>query len=288
MLFTRFLLLLLIIRVLHGCFGFRVVSNRGAFGIVRPLRYTTIPQIKLSSLHQTSKNSVQDGKSTSPVDAINNSKLSLGVGITGLLILFATRVLTLGDVVSDIQSRSDIITTIACSALLLNALSETDIVAKDREPVSLVGHYIKGRPFIYDKLDQKVKRAIRWAVVTILNNTPCTSVHVIQNDMILGAGGITGSYRINDDEPIDLGNMPVLRRCQSTGEEVYLPDLQVIPGKVEFTYLPINCQSVMLLPVNNDALTGVAIVVGTNQAKVLRQNDLNRIRNVLGVFQTLL
>ena len=70
---------------------------------------------------------------------------------------------------------------------------------------------------------------------------------------------------MDEEEPIDLRSMSILQRVQSSGDEVYLPDLQVIPGKVEFTYLPINCQSALLLPVNDDDLDGMAIIVGTNQ-----------------------
>jgi hypothetical protein len=38
-------------------------------------------------------------------DLINNSGLSLGVGVTGLLLLLANRVAFLGEIVSDVQSR---------------------------------------------------------------------------------------------------------------------------------------------------------------------------------------
>ena len=42
--------------------------------------------------------------------------------------------------------------------------------------------------------------------------------------------------------------MPILEKALRLSEEVYLPDLQILPGKVEFSYLPINCQSVLVLP----------------------------------------
>ena len=68
-----------------------------------------------------------------------------------------------------------------------------------------------------------------------------------------------------------------------TGEEVYLPDIQILPGKVEFSYLPINFQSVAIIPLSgSDGAGGAkprgALVIGTNQAKVMRVPDLNKIR----------
>ena len=51
-------------------------------------------------------------------------------------------------------------------------------------------------------------------------------------------------------------------------------------GKIEFTYLPINCQSVLILP-NGDF---DAIIVGTNQAKALKLKDLQKIREAVGMF----
>lgn len=57
------------------------------------------------------------------------------------------------------------------------------------------------------------------------------------------------------------GNMPILQKALRLSEEVYLPDLQILPGKVEFSYLPINCQSVLILPLPD----GGAVAMGTNQ-----------------------
>lgn len=58
---------------------------------------------------------------------------------------------------------------------------------------------------------------------------------------------------------------------------------QILPGKVEFDYLPINCQSVLILPVNNGA-----VIMSTNQAKILKLKDLNRIRSLVAIFKNLM
>ena len=76
----------------------------------------------------------------------------------------------------------------------------------------------------------------------------------------------------------------LLKVLQGQGaEEVYLPDLQILPGKVEFTYLPINAQSVLILPLG----PGSAVVIATNQAKVLKVKDLGRIRSLTAIYRKL-
>ena len=59
--------------------------------------------------------------------------------------------------------------------------------------------------------------------------------------------------------------------------------MQILPGKIEFFYLPINCQSVVIVPLPN----GQAAVMGTNQAKVLTLKDLNRIRSTVNIYKNL-
>ncbi len=53
-------------------------------------------------------------------------------------------------------------------------------------------------------------------------------------------------------------------------------------GKIEFTYLPINCQSVLILPNGKSD----AVIVGTNQAKALKLKDLKKIREAVDIFST--
>ena len=56
--------------------------------------------------------------------------LSIGAGITGVFVLLVNRLCVDLDKVTDVQSRADIISVVACSAVLLNVLSESDIEAK--------------------------------------------------------------------------------------------------------------------------------------------------------------
>jgi hypothetical protein len=78
--------------------------------------------------------------------------------------------------------------------------------------------------------------------------------------------------------------MTILNKALDNKEEVYLPDLQILPGKIEFTYLPINAQSVLVLPLNFKDNSKNAIIISTNQAKIFKLNDLARIRVLANIF----
>jgi hypothetical protein len=230
--------------------------------------------------------SIEDNdESTSLATFLESPILSIGAGVGGIVLLLINR-LGLGfDIISDVQSRADIIAVIGCSALLLNVLSEQDITARNRDPVPLVGFALKS-PLIAEDLNPKLKVAVEWCVNTILQTTPVTSVHVISPaSTVWGRGGVVGQ---GDDRTTSslkgIDKMPILQKTLKLSEEVYLPDLQILPGKVEFSYLPINVQSVLLLPLPN----GGAVAMGTNQAKVLKVKDLNRIRSCVAIFRSFL
>lgn len=47
--------------------------------------------------------------------------------------------------------------------------------------------------------------------------------------------------------------------------------LQTLPGKVEFDYLPENCQAVLMLPVLE---ASAVVVIGTNRARAFTPKDI--------------
>lgn len=213
---------------------------------------------------------------------ISNQTFSLWAGVIGIIVILFNRLSIDLEKVTDIQSRADLISLIACSALLLNVLSEQDISARDRDAIALVGYSLK-EPLVYD-LSNRNNELIKWLVKSILSTTPATSIHVMINGKIIGRGGVIGNGD-NKSENINTNNMPILKKALINKEEVYLPDLQILPGKVEFTYLPINAQSVLILPLNINNSNGNSIIISTNQAKVLKLNDLARIRVLSNIFQ---
>ena len=181
-----------------------------------------------ASMKQSNFEDEAEQKSLS--DIINNPAISIGAGVGGVFVLLANR-LSFGDIVSDVQSRADIISVIACSALLLNVLSEQDITARTRDAVPLVGYALKNPllslPSESGLLTSKAD-SLTWCINSILKTTPATSVHIILDNNFLARGGVVGTS--DDRVAPDVKNvekMPILQKTLKLGEEIYLPDLQV-------------------------------------------------------------
>ena len=104
----------------------------------RPILTETLPRLHGQRGSVVGRLSAQ--KSGDPFALVRSQGLSIGVGVTGIFILLVNRLSVDLDKVTDVQSRADIISVVACSALLLNVLSETDIEARDRAPVPLMGY----------------------------------------------------------------------------------------------------------------------------------------------------
>ena len=128
---------------------------------------------------------------------------------------------------SDVQSRADIISVLACSAVLLNALSAQEIDVKERNKVPLFGYSIKGVELSLN-ISPSHSSAVMWACESILNTTSTTSVHVIWNQNFIGCAGVIGNDVECSKGRITLDSMPILAKAIVQGEELYLPDLQVI------------------------------------------------------------
>ena len=113
-----------------------------------------------------------------------------------------------------------------------------------------------------DALNEVQSNAISWAIDTILRTTPATSAHIVHNlNEVVGRGGVVGlsddrfpSFALGGQTEAELeANMGIYYKAVNTGK-VYLPDLQILPGKSEFGFLPANAQSIVILPLRS--LTG--------------------------------
>ena len=56
-----------------------------------------------------------------------------------------------------------------------------------------------------------------------------------------------------------------------------LPDLQILPGKVEFTYLPRNCPALLVVPID-----GGGVLLGGKRKRCFRGPDMKWARAVAG------
>ena len=201
-----------------------------SFSMNRPMLSQSLNSRRISAeraqVNMKQSNFEDEAEQQSLSDIINNPAISIGAGVGGIFILLANR-LSFGDIVSDVQSRADIISVIACSALLLNALSEQDITARTRDAVPLVGYALK-TPLLSPLLDAAKAASLTWCINSILKTTPATSVHIILDNNFLARGGVVGT---SDDRAVsnvkNVENMPILQKTLRIGEEIYLPDLQV-------------------------------------------------------------
>ena len=247
------------------------------------------PPKQTSSRTSTSSLRVQsqggEGGALSLLRSIQSPKLSAGAGVAGIFVLLVNSRSVDLDKVTDVQSRGDIISVVACSALLLNVLSESDIEARDRSPVPLMGYALPS-PLLGggEALNTAQREMALWAIESILRTTPATSVHVVRDQKhVVARGGVIG---LKDERAPSFkldAKMTIFDQAIMDGEEVYLPDLQILPGKVEFYFLPANAQSLVILPLQS---AGGAVVISTNQAKVLRLSDLQKIRAVCALVDT--
>jgi hypothetical protein len=143
-------------------------------------------------------------------------------GVAGLLALLLNRIQL--ETVSDVQSRSDIIGVMSCSALLLNLISEKNIDAKSRQPVALYGHSLKS-PIFFPDLKYNEKYCITWIMDAIMETKVVTSVCIIKDFDLIGAVGVVATPHILKNFKIE--NKPILKKVLHSNEEIYLPDLQV-------------------------------------------------------------
>jgi hypothetical protein len=168
--------------------------------------------------------------------------------------------------ISDSQARSDVVGTIASAVLILIGLIWQQIQPKLPESVILEGE--EGLE-IDPGLSIEVSTELAWATHIILTNTATKSIAVYADDRVLIRRGILGR-----NKSIIPGT--ILKRVLETQKPVYLVDLKLYPGRVEFNYLPANTQGVICQPIG----TIGAIVLGSNAPRSYTKQDENWIAGI--------
>ena len=231
---------------------------------------------------------------------------SLVMGTGGVLILLLARLVSPSPTLEDSavslvgETRVNLLAILACGSVLLNGLTKLDISSVTAETVALKGTLVK-EPFILVQNDEDSLN-YSWLLRAVLAATPTAKTAVIltrqtgstskSDDIawhVQGFGGIISDalrYSMtqdNDDTngPIAMASdrfdaTPILNRLALTTEEneMYLPNLQALPGRIEFDpFLPGNTQAALLVPVNTG--TNVAVLaLGSNQARSFTPIDI--------------
>jgi len=183
--------------------------------------------------------------------------LPLVTGLVGGTLLLVNRLLTLEP--TPAQARSDVVGVILAAVLVLTTLIWQQVQPRPPEAVILEGE--EGFE-LADDLPESLKTELAWVSYTLLTNTPTKSIVLWQGDRPLLRRGILGPRPMTAPGAI-------VQRALSTQRPIYLVNLALYPGRIEFDYLPPNTQGVICQPVNATAV----LILGANAPRSYTRQD---------------
>lgn len=223
----------------------------------------------------------KDFTTTNPIDyvlsLVTSDVGSIVLGLAGLVILLVGRlVLDDPDVVVESmgqQTRSNLLAVFSCGAVLLNGISKLDVTSALAQVVVLEGIELDEPKLISTNADSSTS-AVQWVLESVLAATPAKTGVLLRTEDGLSWNVLAAAGTIPGADSSGVGTVPsytpILDRFKSgTNKESYLPTLQALPGKAEFTYLPENTQAALLLPVGLNDSSGktTVLALGSNQAR---------------------
>jgi len=167
-------------------------------------------------------------------------RLPLATGVIGGLLLLANRLITPG--LTESQARSDVVGVILSALLILTGLLWQRVQPMTPEAVVLEGE--DGFELEAD-LPANLQTDLAWASHLLLTNTVTRSLVIYHRGRVLLRRGILGPE-------CQVTPGPILERVLTTGKPVYLVNLKIYPGRIEFTYLPPNSQGVICQPLGTE------------------------------------
>jgi hypothetical protein len=196
--------------------------------------------------------------------AVNNGRdavlrlLPLGVGGIAGTFLLVNRLVSEG--LTPAQSRSDVVGVILCAVMVLIGLLWQRVQPRTPDVVVLVGE--EGLEMSGD-LPVAVQTELAWASHLLLTNTATRSISLyIDGQTILRRGILAEQGQVVPG--------PILERVLKTQKPIYLVDVKVYPGKIEFNYLPENVQGIVCQPVGTK---GVLILAANAPRSYTRQDE---------------
>ena len=184
-------------------------------------------------------------------------------GVAGVLLL-TNRVLT--SQLTESQARSDALGVILSAVLILTGLLWQQVQPRSPEAVNLIGE--EGLE-LAPELPEEVKTELAWASHLLLTNTVTRSLVVFYQGKVLLRRGVLG---VNPEvKPGD-----ILSRVMEKQKPVYLVDLKLYPGRIEFDYLPENTQGVICQPLGAQG----ALILAANAPRSYTKQDENWIEGI--------
>lgn len=191
-------------------------------------------------------------------------RLPIVVGGLGATLLLINRLYTPTLTVS--QGRGDVLGVILSAVLILTGLLWQQVQPRIPDAVELIGD--EGFELKTD-LPATVKTELAWASHLLLTNTvTCSIVVFYQNRVLLRRGVLGPSAEVTPGA--------ILKRVQEKQKPIYLVDLKVYPGRVEFDYLPPNTQGVICQPIGSDGV----LILGANAPRSYTKQDENWITGI--------
>lgn len=183
--------------------------------------------------------------------------LPLVAGGLGGTLLLLNRVLT--PALTESQARSDVMGVILSALLILTGLLWQRVQPTLPEAVALIGE--EGLE-LEEALPDAAKTELAWASHLLLTNTVTRSVVAYRQGKTLLRRGILAPKA-------EVTPGPILKRVLETGKAVYLVNLKIYPGRVEFDYLPENTQGVICQPMGQ----GGALILAANAPRSYTRQD---------------
>lgn len=183
-------------------------------------------------------------------------RLPIVVGGLGGVLLLVNRLLT--SQLSDAQARSDALGVILSALLILTGLLWQQVAARSPDAVELLGE----ERFELAPLPEPVKIELAWASHLLLTNTVTRSLVVYYQGKVLLRRGILPAKA-------DVKPGAILQRVLEKHKPVYLVNLKIYPGRVEFDYLPENTQGVICQPIGEQGV----LILGANAPRSYTKQD---------------
>ncbi|NJL81839.1 MAG: cofactor assembly of complex C subunit B [Chloroflexaceae bacterium] len=190
--------------------------------------------------------------------------LPLWAGSLGAVLLLINRWLT--PQLTQAQARSDVLGVILSALLILAGLLWQQVQPRSPEAVSLIGE--EGFE-LAPQLPEILKRELAWASHLLLTNTATRSLVVYYRGEVWLRRGILVKNPLVTPGAI-------LKRVMETQRPVYLVDLKVYPGRIEFNYLPENVQGAICQPLGGEG----ALILGANAPRSYTKQDESWIAGI--------
>ena len=230
----------------------------------RPMRCGVPPRTRLSE-------SSGDGDKSFG-QQLRAPEIGIASGCGLLLALVANRLVT-EDLLNS-QSRADLIATVGPVLLTLDALTNLDITPRVAEAEKMAGASVA---WTEPSIEGEARHELVWAADTLSECLACASVAVwLSSGATIATRGLLS--RVAATAPaaaVRPGTL--LEKCaQSTsGAPENLPALQLLPGRIEFSYFPEETQALLMVPLGGQS---GAIVLGGDKKRAFASEDVQWAR----------